>query len=450
MARSPSCSPLADETVELLQALIRNACVNDGTDESGQEIRNVDTLRAYLDGTGLAMETYESAPGRVNLAVKIEGREKDAPSLCLNGHTDVVPVTMSGWSRDPFAGELVDGEVWGRGAVDMLNLTASMAVVMKQLAKRGARPRGDIVFVAVADEESGSKHGTRFLAETQRDLIATDYVLTENGGLHSEGERPSVGVMAAEKGVAWRRLTVRGTPGHGSAPFKANNALIKAAAIIQRLADYRPAPRFHELWRGEVERMGLPDEMTRPLLDETAIEAYLAELPREFGAGHFYSCTHTTFSPNVAVSQTKTNVIPDTVTIDVDVRTMPGDGRDEVAAHLREALGDLADDVEFTPLMNDVASISQTDTPLWDSMAKAVAHRFPGVGLAPRLGVGFTDARIHRELGAVAYGAGLLAPSLKPSQFGSRFHGNDERLDVESIGLTTGFYADTVADFHDC
>ena len=438
---------LTNETVELLQALIRNACVNDGTDESGQEIRNVDTLRSYLDGVGLDLEVYESAPGRANLAVKFVGTDPSAPSLCLNGHTDVVPVTLSGWTRDPFAAEIVDGEVWGRGAVDMLNITASFAVVMKQLARAGRVPRGDVVFVAVADEESGSKHGTRFMADNHRDLMATDYVLTENGGLHTGGDAPSVGIMAAEKGVAWRRLTVRGTPGHGSAPFKANNALVKAAAIIQRLSEYRPGPRFHELWRDEVDRMPLPDDMKRALLDEGAIDAYLEELPREFGAGHFYSCTHTTFSPNVAVSQTKTNVIPDTVTIDVDIRTLPGDGPDEVAAHLREALGDLADEVETQPLMNDVASISRTDTPLWDAMAAAVDRRFPGVGLAARLGVGFTDARIHRELGSVAYGAGLLSPSLLPSQFGSRFHGNDERLDIESIGLTTDFFLDVVDDF---
>jgi acetylornithine deacetylase/succinyl-diaminopimelate desuccinylase-like protein len=438
---------LTGETVELLQALIRNACVNDGTDESGQEIRNVDTLRAYLDGAGLDLETYESAPGRVNLAVKFDGSDPNAPSLCLDGRTDVVPVTPSGWSRDPFAGELVDGEVWGRGAVDMLNLTASMAVVMKQLARTGTRPRGDVVFVAVADEESGSKHGARFMAEQHRELMATDYVLTENGGLHSGGDQPSIGIVAAEKGVAWRRLTVRGTPGHGSAPFKANNALIKAAAVVQRIAEYRPAPRFHELWRGEVERQNLPDNVKRQLLDESAIDALLDELPREHGAGHYYSCTHTTFSPNTLVSQTKTNVIPDTVTIDVDVRTMPGDGPDEVAAHLRAALGDLADDVEVAPLMNDVASISRSDTPLWDAMTRAVERRFPGARLAPRLSVGFTDARVHRDLGSIAYGAGLLSPALTPGQFGSRFHGNDERLDVESIGLTTGFYLDVVTDF---
>ena len=173
------------ETTELLQTLIRNACVNEGTEESGQETRNADTIQTFLEGAGLDVERFDSAPGRTNLVTRIEGSDPNAPSLCLDGHTDVVPVNESGWDRDPFGGELVDGEVWGRGAVDMLNLTASMAVVMRALAKDGFRPKGDLVFLAVADEEAGSAYGARWMAEHHPDLITTDYALSENGGLHS-------------------------------------------------------------------------------------------------------------------------------------------------------------------------------------------------------------------------------------------------------------------------
>jgi hypothetical protein len=137
------------------------------------------------------------------------------------GHTDVVPVNPDGWTRDPFGGELVDGEVWGRGAVDMLNLTSSMAVAFRHLVRSGFRPRGDLIYVAVADEESGSKHGMQWMADHERDAVYADYVLTENGGLHSgPREEPWIGINVGEKGVAWRTLRVRGTPGHGSAPFK--------------------------------------------------------------------------------------------------------------------------------------------------------------------------------------------------------------------------------------
>lgn len=437
---------LTDQTVDLLQHMIRNACVNEGTEESGQEVRNADLLIAYLEGAGIDVETYDAAPGRTSLVAKIEGTDPDAPSLCLNGHTDVVPVNRDGWSRDPFGGELVDGEVWGRGAVDMLNLTSSMAVVFRDLKTSGFRPTGDLLFFAVADEESGSAYGARWMAENHPEVITTDYVLTENGGLHGGTDAsPTVGMRVGEKGVAWRRLRIGGTPGHGSMPFGADNALVKAAGVVQRLADYRPAPQFHELWRTEVEALGLDDDTKRQLLDESLIEDYLDSLPPA-AARYLYSCCHTTFSTNVLTSQTKTNVIPDAVVLEVDVRSLPGEGPDEIQAHLDEALGDLAEHVEVEALMNDRASISPTDTPLWDALQRAVNKPFPSARIDPGLVVGFTDARVHRDLGAIAYGAALMAPSLSAAEFGGRFHGNDERIDVESLRLTTQLWHDVITD----
>ena len=438
---------LPSQTVELLQALIRNACVNDGTAESGQEVRNADLLEAYLGSAGLDVQRFEPTPGRTSLVARIEGSDPSAPSLCLMGHTDVVPVSPDGWSRDPFAGDLVDGEVWGRGAVDMLNLTAAQAVVMRTLADSGFRPRGDLIFFAVADEESGSVHGARWMADNEADAIRADYVLTENGGLHSGTEvAPVISVNVAEKGASWRRLTVRGTPGHGSMPYRSDNALVKAAAVVQRLAEYRPQPRFHELWRAQVESMDLPDDARDQLLDEDRVDGFLADVPHVGTAGHLHACTHTTFSPNVGDGPGKTNVIPDRVSIDVDIRTMPGDHTEEVAAHLREALGDLADHVETEVVMDDSASSSRIDTPLWDALERAVTKPFPSARLNPQFIVGFTDARVYREMGAVAYGAGLLSPSISVGEFSRRFHGHDERIDVESLRLTTGMYLDVCRD----
>jgi acetylornithine deacetylase/succinyl-diaminopimelate desuccinylase-like protein len=142
--------PTAEATA-LLQDLIRNACVNDGRPESGEEIRSADLLTGYLTGTGLDIESYEPSPGRRSVLTKIEGSDPYAPSLLLMGHTDVVPVNADGWSRDPFGGEIVDGMVWGRGAVDMLNLTATMAVAFRRLADSGFTPKGTISYLAVAD-----------------------------------------------------------------------------------------------------------------------------------------------------------------------------------------------------------------------------------------------------------------------------------------------------------
>lgn len=451
---------LTGQTVELLQTLIRNRCVNDGTGESGDETRNADVLRQFLGGSGLELQQFGRTANRQSLVARIEGTDPDAPSLCLMGHTDVVPVNEAGWTQDPFGGELIDGangpEVWGRGAVDMLNLTSSMAVAFRHLATTGFRPKGDLIFFAVADEESGSEYGMRWMADHHADAIRADYVLTENGGLHSgPREQPYVGINVGEKGVAWRRLRVRGTPGHGSTPFKADNALMSAAAVMQRIGDYRPAARFHELWRTKVETLGISPEAQRDLLDPERIEAFLDALPAHGGAAHLHACSHTTFSCNTigpgsdghgSPTRMKTNVIPDCVDIGVDIRTLPGEGAEDVDAHLRAALGDLYNRVEVEIVMNDPASISRSDTALWDSLARCIARPFPTARPTPQLVVGFTDSRIYRQMGAVAYGAGLFSPDLDPSDFGRRFHGHDERIDVESLRLTTNLWLDVVRD----
>jgi len=441
---------LTGQTVELLQTLIRNRCVNDGTAESGHEVRNADVLRQYLGDTGLDVQQYEPTPGRGSLVARIEGSDPEAPSLCLMGHTDVVPVNESGWTHDPFGGELIDGEVWGRGAVDMLNLTASMAVAFRHLANSGFRPRGDLIYFAVADEESGSAHGMQWMADHERDAIWADYVLTENGGLHSgSSEAPYVGINVGEKGVAWRTLRITGTPGHGSAPFKADNALMTAAAVMQRIGEYRPSPRFHELWRTKVETLGVPPEVQRELLDTDTIDAFLDTLPTG-AASHLHACTHTTFSCNTigtgGSDRLKHNVIPDSIDVGVDIRTLPGETADDVDAHLRAALGDLYDRVDVQIVMNDPASISRTDTPLWDALARSIAKPFPTARPTPQLVVGFTDSRVYRQMGAVSYGAGLFSPDLDAADFGRRFHGHDERIDVESLRLTTGLWLDVARD----
>jgi acetylornithine deacetylase/succinyl-diaminopimelate desuccinylase-like protein len=323
-----------------------------------------------------------------------------------------------------------------------------MAVAFRDLALSGWRPSGDLLYFAVADEEAGSAVGMRWAADHQRDAIAAEYVLTESGGLHDgRADAPAVGVTVAEKGVAWRRLRVRGTPGHGSMPFRIDNALVKAAVVIQRLAEYRPAPRFHELWPARVESLNLPDDLKAALLDPGRVREALEAMPNAGAAAHLHACTHTTFSPNLIDGGVmKTNVIPDHVTIDVDVRTLPGEGAEEVDAHLREALGDLADAVEVEVILNDPASISRIDTPVWDALARAVAVPFPGTRLNPQFSVGFTDARVYRELGAIAYGAGLFSPRVDGAEFGRRFHGHDERVDVESLGLTVELWRRVAQD----
>lgn len=443
---------LTGEATELLQQLIRNACVNDGTAGSGQEIRNAELLGAYLEGAGLNIEAFEPTPGRASLVARIEGSDPSAPTLCLCGHTDVVPVTPSGWQRDPFGGELIDGpdgltELWGRGAVDMLNLTATMAVATKELARAGWRPKGTLVYFAVADEEAGGHHGARWLVDHEWDAVGADYVLTESGGVvfpSPRGER--ISVTTGEKGVAWRRLRVRGTPGHGSMPFGSDNALVKAAEVVRRLALHRPRAGIGELWSAYVDALDLDDDTRAALTDPDRVWDACAALDDPRLAKVAHACTHMTFSPTVVHGGVKTNVIPDVVDIDVDVRTLPGETAADVDAGLREAIGDLADAVEVSVIEDGEATASPRDTPLWDALQRAVGTAYPEATLVPRLTAGGTDARFYRARGSIAYGAGLFSRRVTAEEFVNRFHGNDERVDVESLDLTTRLWLDVVTD----
>ncbi len=445
-------STLTGETVELLQTMIRNACVNDGRPESGDETRNADTLQHFLEGAGLATERYTAVHGRESIVARIEGSDPDAPSLCLMGHTDVVPVSPDGWSRDPFGGELVrnaDGveEVWGRGAVDMLNLTSSMAVAFRHLARSGFKPKGDLIYFGVADEEAGGVWGAEWMFDHHPEVIDATYCLTELGGWSSvddHGHR-HVTVNIGEKGLNWRRLRVKGTPGHGSMPFGADNALIKAAEVIRRLTEYRPNPYLGETWKALVDTMSVPEELRRALLDPGTVFDSIASLPTPV-ARSCHALTHTTISPNVAHGGQKTNVIPDVVDIEVDIRTVPGTTKADVDAMLTEAMGDLAAHVEMVDLQVGDATQSPMDNDLWDSITKNTQIAYPGASMVPGLIVGGTDARFYRHRGRVAYGAGLFSPSMDFSTFGSRFHGHDERIDVESLAMATDFWVNIATD----
>jgi len=398
-------------------------------------------LEGYLEGPGTAIERFESHPGRGSMVARIEGSDPSAPTLCLMGHTDVVPVNADGWSRDPFGGELVDGEVWGRGAIDMLNITASMAVAVRHLTNSGWRPKGTLIYFGVADEEAGGRWGAEWMCDHHWDAIASDFVLTEMGGWSSVGSDDvrRVVVNTGEKGIAWRKLRVTGTPSHGSMPFGADNALVKAAEVVRRLAAYRPAASLTDVWRAQVGAMPLPDEVKAGLLDPSRIWSTIEALPPAL-ARTCHAHTHTTFSPNVAHGGQKTNIIPDLVELDVDIRTVPGDTAEDVDAHLRAALGDLAAHVTWTSIHENEASESARGNVLWDTLASATQVAYPGAELIPGLIVGGTDARFFREKGAIAYGTGLFSPQVTLESFGTRFHGNDERIDVESLGLSANFW----------
>ena len=445
---SDDVDAITAETTDLLQTLIRNACVNDGKVDSGDEARNVDALAQYLGSAGLELETYEPQPGRQSLVARIEGSDPDAPSLLLMGHTDVVPVNPDGWSREPFSGEVVDGFVWGRGAVDMLNITASQAVAFKHLADSGFTPKGTLTYLAVADEEALGTWGARWLVEHERDAVYADNVITESGGYQMatpEGVR--LPVLTAEKGTFWSKLRIHGTPGHGSQPYRTDNALVTAAEVVRRIADFQPETRIHDVWREFVAGMHYPPEITEAFLDPEGLRDALAELP--LGMSRLvHACTHTTFAPTVAHGGTKTNVIPDSVELEVDIRTLPGQTGEETLALLREALGDLADKVEIES-NDDPSTESPMDTPLWDSLARVSGRLIEGSALVPFLMVGGTDNRYFRRAGSVGYGFALFSRRLSFEDYATMFHGNDERVDVESLALSEQLWEAVAHDLLD-
>jgi len=431
----------AGEVAELLQTMIRNGCVNDGSPASGQEQRNADVLGALLEGRGLDMEVYEPLPGRTTLVARLEGRDRRAPSLALLGHTDVVPANPADWRHDPFGGEIIDGEVWGRGAVDMLNLTASMAVAVRHVADEGFRPEGDVVFIGVADEEALGTHGARWLTEHVPDDVRVDYLITEAGGFPMAGpEGVRLPVITGEKGTFWCTLTVRGTPGHASQPLRTDNALVKAAEVVRRLAEHDTPADIHGAWRAFVEGIGLPEEFRRPLLDGGLIDEFCRTLPALGLARQAHACTHTTIAPTMMQAGTKVNVIPDRVQLQVDIRTLPGWDRPRVEAMVHDALGDLADDVELTWHSTDVATTSPGDTALWHALERVARHSYPDARCVPFLTAGATDARYFRRLGTVAYGFGLFSQNMSFEQYATMFHGIDERVDVASLGLSAALW----------
>lgn len=435
------------EVTELLRQMIRNRCVNDGTPSSGHEERNAELLSGYLEDAGVAMQRYEPLPGRVSLVARIEGSDPSAPSLCLMGHTDVVPANENRWSHDPFGGDLVDGVVWGRGAVDMLNVTASMAVAFKRFVLEGFRPRGTLIYFAVADEEAAGLHGAKWMTENATDAVRADYVLTEYGGarLPLGGGGPKLPVSVAEKGTYWVKIRATGTPGHASLPFRTDNALVKGAEIVRRLTDFAPPAVIHDLWGRFVSSLDLDETTAGMLLDPARVEEVAAASPLSLSR-LIHACTHTSFTPTVMSAGVKSNIIPDTVELQVDIRTLPGESNDEVRTALVEALGELASEIEIVPTSDMPASASPIDTPLWDALARASAKLVPGAQTVPFMIVAATDARYFRKIGSVAYGAGLFSDRIGSDEFGRMFHGDDERVDQESLRLTTELWDQTVRD----
>jgi acetylornithine deacetylase/succinyl-diaminopimelate desuccinylase-like protein len=416
---------LRDEAVGLLQQLLRLNTVN----PPGNETLAAELLRDYLEANGVEVELLARTPERANLVARLRGGS--GPSLCLLSHTDTVVADPREWSRDPWSGDLADDHVWGRGALDMKSQVAANAVAIASLAREGFKPAGDLVFVAAADEEVGKSFGLEWLCEEHPESVRVDYAINEGGGERIEfGGRAFYLCAAAEKMSAPFTLRVHGRSGHASMPGIADNALVKAAPLIEKLAAYRAEPSigpevagFLQAVLGEQPPAGEVLERLQqldPLAAET-IEPLLAF----------------TLAPTMIGASERRNVIPGRVELTVDRRLLPGQSPEEVDSIVRDLLG--PGDYELETIERQGGTRSPLDTPLWDAIAAWVAETEPGAKLAPLCCAGFTDSHWLREaFGTVAYG--FFPLRTMDVELASRLiHSADERIHVDDLALGVDF-----------
>ena len=439
---------MTSPTVDLLTTLIRNQCVNDGTPGSGHEHRSVATLAEFFGSEGTV---FEPAPGRQSVVYRVPGTDPAAPALMLMGHTDVVPVNPAGWSVDPFGGEVSDGFVWGRGAIDMLNLTAAMAVVFEPFLTGAADPLpGDLVYLAVADEENAGGLGARPLVETRWDLVRCDYLLTEIAYPPIDtSEGPGYPVAVGEKGPSWLRLRSTGTPGHGSVPYGSDNALAPMVEALHGLFSTPPPVVITEEWRAFVAALSLEESQATALTDPDQVDAEIDRLAAEDPrfAAYVHACTHLTVSPNVIQGGVKANMVAEGADAQVDLRALPGQSRSDVHQHVRKAMGAAGDRIELIPMADHAANASGLDNPLWASIVDSIETHTGSRRVVPTVMPASTDARFFRDRGIAAYGVGLFDERVGFADFLSMFHGHDERVSVESVELTRALLATLLDDW---
>jgi acetylornithine deacetylase/succinyl-diaminopimelate desuccinylase-like protein len=377
------------------------------------------------------VELYARVPERANLVARIRGRG-EGPTLLFLSHTDVVFADAAEWSADPFGGELRNGEVWGRGALDMKGQVAASAVALASLAREGFEPAGDLIFAATADEEVGDGFGAQWLCEAHPDAVRCDYLINEGSGERLElGGQPFYTCSVAEKMSAPFRLRVRGRSGHASMPGIADNALVKAASLITALGEHVPEQHLTP----EVEALIEAVTGKRPATPEEALER--ARAIGEFFAEMVEPLLSLTLAPTMIGASKKRNVIPAICDVTVDSRLLPETTPAEQHAIVRSVLGD--GDYELESLEAYGGTRSPIRTPLWDAVTAWISEVEPGARPAPICVAGFTDSHWFRQaFGTAAYG--FFPLRVMDAELAARLiHSADERIPVADLELAVGF-----------
>jgi acetylornithine deacetylase/succinyl-diaminopimelate desuccinylase-like protein len=414
-----------DEVVDLCRELIRIDSSNYGDGSGPGERAAAEYVAAKLSEVGLEPAVLESAERRTSLVVRWEGEDSSRPALIVHGHLDVVPAQASDWTHDPFAGELVDGCVWGRGAVDMKDMDAMVLALVRQWRREGRKPPRDVVLAFLADEEAGGKMGAHWLVDHHADLFeGASEAISEVGGFSFTlpgGQRAYL-VETAQKGIQWLRLVATGRAGHGSMVAD-DNAIIRLAEAVARVGNHewpiRLTPTVRRFLEEMSEALGIEFDPENP----DAALAKLGTLARIVGA-----TLRNSANPTMLKAGYKHNVIPQTAEAFIDCRFLPG-LEDELLATIDELIGP---DVTRDAVVTDIALETSFDGDLVDAMVAALQAEDPGSRAIPYCLSGGTDNKSFSLLGVRGFG---FAPLRLPADldFSGMFHGVDERVPVDSL-----------------
>lgn len=423
--------PIYETPATLLQHLIRF----DTTNPPGNELACITYINGLLTEAGYETTILAKDPNRPNVIARLPGRNQ-APPLLLYGHVDVVTTENQDWEHPPFDGALIDGYVWGRGAVDMKGGVAMMLSAFLRAKAEGLTPAGDIILCIVSDEENGGDYGAKFLVEEHPELFEdVRYAIGEFGGFSMQvGPKRFYPIMVAEKQICWMKATVRGPAGHGSRPIK-GGAMAKLAQLLQTL-DQKRLPLHHTPVAVQmIESIGaaMPapmDSFVAGLLDPDKAEATLEMLGDL--ANYFHPLLHNTVSPNIVYGGNKINVIPGAVSVEMDGRLLPGFTPDDMLAELQVLVGD---DVELEVIRFD-SGPEKINMGWFETLADILQEADPAGTPIPLLLTGVTDARFFAQLGIQTYG--YLPLNLPPDfNFSQTIHAANERVPAASIEFGT-------------
>ncbi|MEV6863802.1 M20/M25/M40 family metallo-hydrolase [Streptosporangium subroseum] len=423
-------TPAETEVAELCAELIRVDTSNYGDGSGPGERAAAEVVMARLAEVGVEATYVESAPTRGNVVTRIEGSDPGLPALLVHGHLDVVPANAADWTVDPFSGEIKDGYIWGRGAVDMKDMDAMMLAVLRQMVTEGRKPRRDIVFAWLADEEAGGEHGAKYLTSKHPELFdGVDNAISEVGGYSLEVD-PSLRlylIETAQKGLAWMRLVADGTAGHGSM-LNSDNAVTEVAKAVARIGSYewplKLTPTVHRFLSEVADAFGLPfdPENPAPIIDA------IGPLAKFVGA-----TLHHTANPSMLSAGYKANVIPGQASAVVDGRFLPGLEEDFFAT-VDELLGP---NVRREQLVHDIALETTFDGALVETMISVLKEEDPTARVVPYCLSGGTDNKtFFADLNIRGFG---FVPLRLPAEmdFAGMFHGVDERVPVDALQFGT-------------